>query len=152
MRIMKNTELLKKLREDTGLSYSECLKALNETKDDLKAAKELLKKRGLAFAEKKANREAKEGGIFTYVHHNKKIGAMIELRCETDFVAKNDDFVQLGTDIAMQIASLSPKNSKELYASEFVKDPAETIETLIKKYIFKLGEKIKIERFERYSL
>lgn len=149
---MINTDILKQLRLDTGLSYSECLKALNESKGDMKQAKELLKKRGLAFAEKKQEREAMQGGIFTYVHHNKKIGAMLELRCETDFVAKNDDFINLGTDITMQIASVAPKNIQELLASEFIKDPSDTIETLIKKYIFKLGEKINIDRFERYSL
>lgn len=149
---MANTELLKKLREQTGLSYTQCLKALGEAGDDLDKAKELLKKWGVAFADKKSDRVATEGGIFTYVHHNKKIAAMVELMCETDFVAKNDEFASLGIDIAMQIASVAPDSKDNLLASDFVKDPSMTIESHIKQYIFKLGENITIGRFKRFAL
>lgn len=149
---MTHTELLKKLREETGLSYSECLKAINQANGDIEKAKTLLKEWGVSFAEKKTEREAKEGGIFTYVHHNRKIAAVVELMCETDFVAKNEEFVALGTDIAMQIASASPVSREELMESEFVKDPSTTIENHIKQFIFKLGENITIGRFERFAL
>jgi len=149
---MKQTELLKTLRAQTGLSYNECLKALKESDNDLEKAKALLKKWGVTFAEKKSDREATEGGVFTYVHHNRKIGAMVELMCETDFVAKNEEFMALGADIAMQIASVAPTSREDLMASEFIKDSSVSIENHIKQFIFKLGENITIGRFERFSL
>ncbi|OGK14946.1 translation elongation factor Ts [Candidatus Roizmanbacteria bacterium RIFCSPHIGHO2_01_FULL_39_12b] len=149
---MSQTELLKKLREETGLSYSECFKALTQAKGDLTQAKGLLKEWGVNFAEKKSEREAHEGRVFTYVHHNRKIGSMVEVMCETDFVAKNEEFMTLGADIAMQIASTAPQSRDELMKSEFIKDTSTTIENHIKQFIFKLGENITIGRFERFAL
>lgn len=149
---MSKMELLKTLRAETGLSYEKCLKALNESGDDIKKSKELLKKWGIAFADKKSDREAKEGGIFTYVHHNGKIASMVELMCETDFVAKNSEFKGLGDDIAMQIASTSPESRDALMEEDFIKDTSVTIEGHIKQFIFKLGENITIGRYERFAL
>lgn len=100
---------VKKLREMTGASIMECRGALEKTAGDYEKAREYLRKRGREKAGKKSERETKEGVVATYVHSNKKIGAMVELRCETDFVAKNSEFQELAYDIAMHVAALSPK-------------------------------------------
>ena len=149
---MSNTQQLKQLRAETGLSYSMCAKALEEAKGDMTAAKKILSTWGAEFAEKKADRVAKQGSSFTYIHHNKKIGVMVELLCETDFVAKNDDFQRLGADIAMQIASVPVESKEDLMASEFIKEPSKTIENLLKDLIFKIGENMSIGRFERFEM
>jgi elongation factor Ts len=102
-------ELVKKLREMTGVSIIECQKAVKESNGDLNKAIEILRKRGLAEAAKKALREAGEGIIASYVHTGNKIGVLVELNCETDFVARNEEFINLGKEIAMQIAAANPK-------------------------------------------
>jgi len=103
-----NIDQIKQLREETGISASECKKALEETKGDLEKAKEVLRKRGKESAGKKADREAGEGIIENYVHPNKRIGAMVELRCETDFVAKSEDFKKLAHELCLQVAVMNP--------------------------------------------
>jgi elongation factor Ts len=99
---------VKELRERTGAGMMECKKALEETNGDLEAAIDLLRARGAAKAAKRADRETKEGTIGSYVHSNGKIGVLVELQCETDFVARNDDFQQLARDLAMHIAAAAP--------------------------------------------
>lgn len=106
-------ELLKQLREETSISLGECKKALEESGGDLVKAKEILKKRGALVAVKKAEREAGMGIIETYVHSNKKMGVMLQLACETDFVARSDDFQALAHEICLQIASMKPAFVKE---------------------------------------
>lgn len=147
-----NTDLLKQLREETGLSYSQCLKALKEANDDPAKAKELLREWGVEFAEKKSDRDAKDGAIFSYIHHNKKVGTLVELMCETDFVARSDDFISLGNGIAMQVASVPAPSREELLQSDYIKDPSHTVESMIKDKIFKLGENITLGRYERYEM
>ena len=129
-----------------------CQKALEEAKGDLNKAREILRKKGAEIAEKKAERQTGQGAIFTYVHHNRKIGAMVSLLCETDFVALNEDFKQLGNDIAMQVASIDPEDSKALLESSFIKDQNTTIEQLVKDNILKLGENITIGKFMCYRI
>lgn len=143
---------LKKLREETGVSFALCKKALEEANNDIKKAKEILKKTGEAFFEKKKSKETKIGAIFTYLHHNHNVGVVLELLCETDFVAKNSDFINLGNDLAMQIASMAPANQEELIKQPYIKDQNKTIESLVKEYILKLGENIKIGHFFRLSI
>lgn len=143
---------LKKLREETGISFSLCKKALEETDNDLNEAKKKLQKWGSEKAVGKSSRTTGQGAIFSYVHHNKKIASLIELRCETDFVAGTDDFQVLGADLAMQIASTNPADEADLLASPFIKDNSLTIENLLQKYILKTGENIRIGRFTRFSL
>ena len=147
-----NLELIKKLREETEMSLGEIKKALEEAEWDLEKAKEILRQRGGEFAEKKSQREAKEGRIGVYLHSNSKIGAIVEVRCETDFVAKSSDFQDLVHEILLQIVGAGPSNVEELLQQPYVRDPQVKFEEIVKKYIFKLGENIKIERFERYSL
>lgn len=102
-------EKIKKIREKTGAGVVDVKKALDEAKGDEEKAIELLRKKGQAKAVKKADREAKEGIVVSYVHSNKRVGAMVKLLCESDFVAMNDEFQELGKDIAMHITAMNPK-------------------------------------------
>ena len=105
---MVSIDKIKQLREETGVSISECKKALEEVKGDMEKAKEILRKWGQVLAGKKVEREAKEGIIESYIHPNKKVGVMIELRCESDFVARSEDFRNLAHEICLQIAAMKP--------------------------------------------
>src|SRR6056297_616016 len=116
-----STELIKKLRSQTGAGMLDCKKALEETNGDLDAAIEFLRKKGAAKAAKKADRETKEGIVYSYIHHNEKIGVLLLLGCETDFVAKTEDFHELANKISLQIASMNPKYiSRENVPEELV--------------------------------
>lgn len=143
---------LKQLREETGISYALCKKSLEDSGNDIEKAKKLLEGWGIEKAKSKANRETKQGSLFSYIHHNKKLGAFVEVLCETDFVATNEDFQTLGNDIAMHIASVHPESEAELLASLFIKDQSKTIDNLIKEYILKIGENIKIGKFVRFEI
>ncbi len=149
---MVNTDLIKEIRDKTQMSIKEIKKALEEAGDDVEKAIGFLKKQGAKIAEKRSERETGQGVVEAYVHGNGKMGVLVDLRSETDFVAKNEQFKQLAHDIAMQIASMDPKDVDELMSQPFVKDQDLTIDELIKEYIGKLGENIKVERFSRFSL
>lgn len=125
---------IKELRAMTSAGMLDCKKALEETNGDIEKASELLRKRGIIKAVKKMDREAGEGKIFSYVHHNGKIGVLIELNCETDFVAKNELYEQLGKDIAMHIAAMNPAYVKpEDVPSEAVEREKEIQAETLKK-------------------
>ncbi|NCN06918.1 MAG: translation elongation factor Ts [Candidatus Pacebacteria bacterium] len=143
---------VKKLREQTGAGIMDCKKALEEAEGDFKKATQLVKARGLERAEKKQDRETTEGYVASYVHSNGKLAAMVELVCETDFVARNEEFRSLGQDIAMQVVSMQPENVDELLDQEFIKDGGATIGYLIKSLSGKIGEKIAVKRFVRYQV
>ena len=143
---------LKKLREETGVSFSMCKKALEETDNNYEAAKKKLQQMGAAKAADKANRETKAGGMFSYVHHNKKVASLVELQSETDFVSGNEQFQKLGQEIAMQVAFTRPQTGEELLKQEYIREPGKTIEDLVKEAILKFGENIKIARFARWEL
>lgn len=149
---MISIDQIKKLREKTGAGIMDCRRALEETKGDEKKAEELLKKWGVEKAEKKADRETKAGIIDSYIHAGGKVGVMLEILCETDFVAKTEDFQNLSHEICLQIASMTPKDVKTLLAQEYIRDPSITIEKLVKQAIGKLGENITIARFIRFQL
>lgn len=127
-------------------------KVLEELDGDEKKALEILKKEGFEKAAKRAERETSNGKVFSYEHHTGKIVSVVELLCETDFVARNDLFVQLGKDVAMQVASLNPKNEKELLDQDFIKDPKKKISDLVKEVIAKTGENIRLGKFVRIEL
>ena len=148
---MISIDQIKQLREETCVSVSECKKALEKAEGDFDKAKEILREWGKELAGKKSNREAGSGIIDTYVHANKKVGAMIELRCETDFVAKSDDFKTLAHEICLQIAAIESEEV-DLMSQPWIKDETKTIKELIEEYIGKLGENIKIKRFIRYGI
>ena len=167
-------ESIKELREQTSCGVIECKKALEEARGDLKKAKEVLQKRGLEIAAKKGSRMAKEGRIECYIHSGSKIGVMVEVNCETDFVAQNQDFAKFTKDLAMHIAAACPqyvrkedvpesvlreqKNADDyiketcLMEQPFIKDPSKTIQDLITALIASIGENIFVSRFIRYKV
>ena len=142
-------EDLKALREESGAGVMDAKKALEESGGDMAKAREWIAKRGLAKAEKKADREATNGIVYAYVHHNQLSGAMVEVACETDFVAKTDDFVELAKNLAMQVTSSNPKDLESFLKEDYLRDPSMKIEGLVKSYSGKLGEKIELKKFER---
>jgi len=144
-------ELLKKLRADTSAGVLDCRKALEDAGGDLAKAKKLILERGLEKAAKKVGRETQQGLIESYVHAG-RVGVLVEMRCETDFVARTDDFKKLSHEIALQVASMNPKNVKELLASEYIRDASMTIEALVKQTVAKLGENITVAKFTRLEL
>lgn len=146
-----NIEDLKKLREETGAGIADCKEALNQSKGDPVKAKEWIKKKGFDKAAKKADREVKNGLVEVY-SHNGKVGVVVELLCETDFVAKTADFKNLAHELVLQIASMNPKNTEELLKQEYVRDNSLTIDDLVKSVIGKLGENIRIGKFNRIAL
>lgn len=144
-------EDIAKLRELTGAGVVECKKALDEAEGDFDRAKEILFERGIARAEKKGDRATGAGLLQTY-SHNGRVTVMVELRCETDFVARNEKFQDMAHGIAMHIAAMAPENVEELYTQPFVKDPSMTVEELIKSMIGTIGENIKVEKFARFEI
>jgi len=148
----KIIELVKQLRQDTGAGVMECKKALEDAKDDIEKAKKILQKQGLAKAKKKSERETGQGYVATYTHVNGKIGVMIKILCESDFVAKNAEFQQFAKDLCLQVAAMGPKNARQLLSQDFIKDPGLTIDKLVKLIIAKFGENIKIDKIERFEI
>ena len=147
---MVNTKDLVALRKKTQAPISQCKEALEEAKGDLKKAEEILKKKGLLSAEKKMARATAEGIVEAYIHNNRKVGVLLEVNCETDFVARNEDFQKFVHQVAMQIASMNPKDVKELLKQEWIFEPGATVEEKLKEMIHKTGENIQIKRFERF--
>ena len=165
---------IKDLRESTGCGIMDCKRALDEAKGDMKKAKELLRERGLQMALKKADRTAKEGRVEAYIHNGSKIGVLLEVNCETDFVGRNDDFIQFTKDVAMHIAAMAPKYIKKedvpaemipadekpedfvkancLLAQPFVKDSSKAVGDLLNELVAKIGENIVVNRFTRYKI
>jgi len=160
-------EVVKELRSRTNAGIGDCNKALLEVEGDIEKAIEFLKERGAAMAEKKKDVVTTEGVIEAYIHHTKRIGALVELNCETDFVARTDEFKELAHDLAMQIAATSPQflTSEEmppeaeidpqaacLLSQPFIKEPDRTVQEVIGETITKVGENIKVGRFARFEL
>lgn len=158
---------IKALRDSTGAGIMDSKRALEEAGGDIERAQDILREKGIASAAKKVDRETEQGVIECYIHSGGRIGAMVEVNCETDFVARTEDFKALAHDIAMQVAAMNPRfiaeseipegedvNPQEscLLQQPFIKDPGMTIDELIKELIGKLGENIRIRRFSRFSL
>lgn len=149
---MIDLSLIKKLRKETSLPFSEIKEALEKTGGDVKKAKKILEERAKKVFEKKKEKETKEGGIGIYLHSNKKLGAMVKVLCETDFVAKNEVFQNLLKDLAMQVAAMKPKNVNELLEQDFIKDPQKKVKDIIKEAVFLLKENIKVEDFVFFEI
>jgi len=147
-----NIKDLVRLRRETQAPLSECKEALEESEGDLSKAKKILKKKGLLAADKRKDRAAKEGIIGAYVHSNKKIGVLVELACETDFVARNKDFQDFAHKLAMQIASMDPKDIKELLSQDWIFESGLSVENMLKELIHKTGENIQIKNFVRLQI
>jgi elongation factor Ts len=160
------TTKIKQLRDETGAPVMDCKKALEDANGDLSLAKEKLRDRGAAIAEKKADRVAAQGVIDAYIHGGGRIGVLVEVNCETDFVARNEDFKRLVHDLAMQVAATDPRwigNEDEapteypdgelpLLKQPFIRDEKRTIQDLLHEAIGKLNENIVVRRFQRYEL
>lgn len=143
---------IKKLRDATSASIADCRRALEDANGDEKKALEWLKKRAGEIAAKKADRETSQGLIEAYIHGAGKVGVLIELSCETDFVAKTDEFKQLAKEVAMQIAAMNPEKVDVLLKQDYIRDGSVTIEQLIKNAIGKIGENITVKRFVRFEI
>jgi elongation factor Ts len=148
---MNLIEKIKKLREETEISIAECKKALEEAKGDLEKAKEILKKRYGEIAKKRKERETKEGIIEAYIHPGRKVGVLLELRCESDFVAKNPEFQKLAHELCLQIAAIDPEEIP-LLEQNWIRDESKKIKDLISEYIAKFDENIVVERFARFQI
>ena len=162
-----SSEDVKKLRELTGAGMLDCKKTLDETDGDFEKAKELLRQKGFEAAAKRAERTTAEGVIQSYIHHNNRLGVLVELNCESDFVARTEDFRKLAQQIALQVAGANPLyvsqeempdgaegDPKEvcLLLQPFVQDESRTIEDLLSETISKTGENIRVRRFARFEL
>jgi len=145
-------EIIKQIREETKAGVMDVQRALADAGGDVEKAKEIIRQKGLAKAEKKSDREVKSGFIYAYIHSNQKVGGLLELNCETDFVAKNEDFVSLAKEITMQIAAMNATSVEDLLSQPYIRDPKQTIEDLVKGTIGKFGENITVRRFVRYEL
>lgn len=143
---------VKRLREETGAGMMDCKKALDAANGNYEEAKEIVRQKGLANAEKKADREVKEGYISSYVHQNSKVAALVEIMCETDFVARNAEFQQMAKDVAMHVVAMNPDNVETLLTESFIKDPSITVGDLIKALSGKIGERFVLNRFVRYEV
>lgn len=149
---MYDIKKLKQLRDETEISFSLCKKALEESKNDIPAAKKLLNKWGVAKALDKSSRNTGAGIIFAYVHHNKKVASLVQLACETDFVSGNKDFQLLGNELAMQAASIRAETNEEFLKQEYIRDASKKVSDLIKEAVLKFGENIKLVKFVRWSV
>lgn len=172
------TELVKELRELTGAGIMDCKRALQETDGNIEKATEILRQQGLAKAEKKSGRAAAQGLVEPYIHAGGRIGAIVEVNCETDFVARTPDFKALAHDLAMQVAATAPRYVSEdeipagdnvalesefgdrrraleavsLLDQPFIKDAKFTVRDLVRSQIGKLGENIVVRRFSRFEV
>jgi elongation factor Ts len=147
----QNVEAVQKLREVTGAGVMECKRAFDDAKGDFDAAVKLIHERGLTKVEKRADRETGAGMVRSYVH-NERIGVLVELRAETDFVVRSEPFQTLAHDITMQLAAVPAETVEELLAQPFVKDESKTIADLVKDVIARVGENVRINKFFRIEI
>lgn len=163
-----SVETIRALRERTSAGVMDCKRALQEANGDLDKAEQILTKKGIASAARKASRATEEGLIESYIHSDGRIGVLVEINCETDFVARTEDFKGLAHDVAMQIAAMAPLyvDAEDIPEGEdgaggqeailmqqpFIKDPTRTIRDLVNETIGRLGENIRVRRFSRFSL
>jgi len=162
-----SAQTIKEVRDRTSVGILECKNALLEASGDTEKAIEILRNRGLAIAEKKRENIVTEGIVEAYVHHTRKIGALVELNCETDFVAHTDEFKELARHLAMQIAATAPRyiaaeeippgvelepQTACLLSQPFIKEPTRTVQEIINEVVAKVGENIKVKKFARFEL
>lgn len=160
-------ESIKILRDRTEAGIMNCKEALQKASGDIDLAEEILRKEGIAKASKKSSRDTEQGIVGSYIHAGGKIGAIVEVNCETDFVARTEGFKELVHNLSMQVAAMSPLYVDEsdakfddsqdpeqvcLIKQSFIKDPSKNIETLVNESVGKLGENIRIRRFSRFAL
>jgi len=162
-----SVDQVRDLRDRTGAGIMECKSALVEAGGDIERALAVLQTRGYALAEKRAHRETTQGVVECYIHAGGRLGALVELNCETDFVARTDDFKRLARDLAMQVVATNPLSVSEddlpsgaegdpaelcLVRQPFIKDESRTVDEVVKDVIAKTGENIRVRRFARFEL
>jgi elongation factor Ts len=147
-----SVDQIKALREETGISIGKCKESLVEAAGDMDKARALLRDISSKATAKKADRELGAGIVESYIHPNKNIGVLIKLSCETDYVARNENFISLANDIAMHIAAMGTENIQELMEQPFVKNPEITISKIIEDATLKIGERIDVAEFTRFSI
>ena len=160
-------ETVKALRDMTGAGIMASKRALEQANGDLDRAQEILKEQGVASAAEKASRTTNEGLVEAYIHSGGRIGAIVEVNCETDFVARTDDFKNLAHNVAMQVAAMAPQyiDTEDIPAGEdldpqeacllhqpYIKDPTITVQDMVKEAVAKMGENVQVRRFARFSL
>ncbi|MBI4218608.1 MAG: elongation factor Ts [Chloroflexi bacterium] len=160
-------DMVKQLRTRTGAGIMDAKKALEEAEGDMSKAEEILAKKGLASAAKRAGRETSQGVVESYIHSGSRVGSIVELNCETDFVARTPDFKALARNLAMQIAAMSPvyvdketvpadagevSDEKILLEQAYIRDPGKTVRDVITEVVAKTGENIRVRRFARFAL
>ncbi len=143
---------IQRLREETSAGVMDCKRALEDADGDYEKAKQLLSERGVASAAKKSGREAKEGIVAAYIHGGGRIGALVEVSSETDFVSRGEDFQKLAQEIAMQVAAMDPADLDALYAQPYIRDASKTIKDLVTGVAAKTGENVSVRRFQRFAL
>lgn len=143
---------VQEIRGETGLGVMDIRRALEEADGDKSKALEILKSKAGEKMEKRAGRATNQGKIGSYVHGDGKSACLVEVDCETDFVAKNDDFVEFVKELSLQVISMKPENVDELLDQEYVKDPSIKISDMLKAIIAKTGENIVIKRFVVYQV
>ena len=161
-----SADAIKTVREQTGAGIMDCKRALQETKGDIEAAANILREKGHTIAKKKESRTADQGVVDAYIHSGGRIGVLIEVNCETDFVAKTDEFKELAHDLAMQVAATNPRyigpddrpeddeseEENRLLLQPFIKDPQKKVEDVIAEAVAKVRENIQVKRFTRFEL
>ena len=143
---------VQRLREETNAGVMDCKRALEDANGDYQKAKDLLKERGLQKAAKKEGREAKEGVVAAYIHAGGRVGALVEIASETDFVARGDDFQKLAREVAMQVAAMSPATLEDLLAQAYIRDASKTVKDHVTDLAVKTGENLSVRRFQRFAL
>ena len=160
-------EAIKDLREQTSAGVMDCKNALEEAEGDMAKAMELLRQKGLSIAAKKSSRDTLEGVVECYIHTGSRVGAIVEVNCETDFVARTPEFKELAHNLAMQVAAMSPRyvdgeapaedeadggEGLLLMGQAFIKDPSCTIRDVVNEVMARVGENIRVRRFQRFAL
>ncbi len=143
---------VQRLRSESGAGVMDCKRALEETRGDYAKALALIKERGIQSVAKKSEREAKEGLVASYVHSNGRIGALVELASETDFVSRGDNFRELAQEIAMQVAAMDPATVEELLEQPYIRDGSKTIRDLVTAVAASTKENVHVRRIQRFAL
>jgi elongation factor Ts len=143
---------VQRLRTETSAGVMDCKRALEDAQGDFEKAKGLLKERGLASLKKKSGREAKEGSVASYIHAGGRVGAIVEIASETDFVSRSPEFQKLAQEVAMHVAAMDPKDVDELLAQAYIRDASKTVNDLVTTLAASVGENVSIRRFQRFAL
>jgi elongation factor Ts len=143
---------VQRLRAETNAGVMDCKRALEDAQGDFEKAKGLLKERGLASLKKKSGREAKEGTVASYIHAGGRVGAIVEIASETDFVSRSAEFQKLAQEVAMHVAAMDPKDVEELLGQDYIRDASKKVNDLVTTLAASVGENVSIRRFQRFAL